>query len=652
MCGLAGVIARGDSSEVGPAARALSIGVRHRGPDETGFWSLRADRGDLVAETELDEPASVVLAHRRLSIVDLAGGHQPMTNEDASVWVTFNGEIYNHESLRGDLERRGHVFRTRCDTEVLVHGWEEWQERLFGKLNGIFAIALFDRRDEELVLARDPVGVKPLYVGSNGERTWWVSELAAAVAAGVAGTRLALDALKLFFTFRFIPSPASILEGVWKVPPSHFVRIPRHRSGAAPIFQQFTCEIRSTAEPRGRREWQQALIEGLGGAVRRQLMSDVPVAALLSGGVDSTLISQLTRRLLPYAPHTYGIGFPSDGPLNEALSAERAGEQLGTQHHSLLVDDAEFLAAWPGMFSYVGEPVANPGGLLIQLLCEAAGQEHKVVLTGQGADEPLGGYPRHVVERMYPWAQYAPQLVPLIAKRVIGAEASERLGRALGASDRIERYVDTLSVLPRAQVDELVPDAPTPATELARDAVARWVDTDEPEDTLNELLRLDARLSLADDLLLIADHFSMRSSVELRVPFLDLELLELMERMPSRYKISLLGARKWLYRKGAVSQLPTALTAALAGGRARFGRKRGFNAPVTSWFSAGGPIGNSDEWRAGLERCPGLSTDVAERIAAEPDDSQNARKRVTLYALSQWLTDGPLAQVDVRASER
>ena len=396
-----------------------------------------------------------------------------MSNEDGAVWVTFNGEIYNHQSLRSDLERRGLVFQTRSDTEVLVHGWEEWQEQLFGRLNGIFAIALFDSRRDELVLARDPVGVKPLYVGRCGETTWWVSELAAAVAAGVAQSEIALDSLKLYFTFRFVPSPASILEDVWKVPPSHFMRMPRASAGSSPEFRRYTCQVRSPVEPRGEREWQEALTDGLADAVRRQLMADVPVASLLSGGVDSTLISQLMRRMLPYVPHTYGVGFPADGPLNEAYAAERAAKELGTLHHSLLVDDAEFLSGWPGMFGYVGEPVANPGGLLVQLLCEQAGQEHKVVLTGQGADEPLAGYPRHVVERLYPWAHYAPRLVPLLARPVLGTETSERLGRSLAATDRIERYVDTFSVLPTWQVDDLVPGGATPARDLARTAVAR-----------------------------------------------------------------------------------------------------------------------------------------------------------------------------------
>jgi|SRR5579875_347601 len=652
MCGLAGLLARAPDGRLGAIAAELAARQRHRGPDGEGFWVAAAERCGLAGREALERPAYAVLGHRRLSIVDPAGGNQPMTGEDGRVWVTFNGEIYNHQRLRSDLQRRGHRFRTHCDTEVLVHGWEEWGERLFGKLNGIFAVALFDSRRAELVVARDPVGVKPLYVGVSGSRTWWCSELSAAIAAGAARTELSADALKLLLMFRFIPSPWAVLAHAWKVPPGHLLRLRRDQAGTEPVFRPFRSEVRAAAEPRSREEWAEALLGGLSDAVRRQLMADVAIGSLLSGGVDSTLVTQMMRQALPYVPHSYGIGFPSDGALNEAVAAERAACELGTVHHSLEVDENEYLARWPGMFGSVGEPVANVGGLLIGLLCEAASRDTKVVLTGQGADEPLGGYPRHVVERIYPWARHAVRQVAPAATRLLGADTGSRLARALATSDRIARYVDTLAVLAPSQVDLLVPDA-TPARELACRAVGRWVESEEPSDPVNEFLRLDTRFSLADDLLLIADHFSMRSSVELRVPFLDLEFLELVERMPSRYKVSSLGARKWLYRRGARAQLPRRLRAPLAGRRARFGPKRGFNAPVATWFAADGAIGDDRGWLSGLERWSMLSRGAVERlIAYEPDDGQNARKRVTLYALSQWLNEGPLARVEPLEPER
>jgi len=622
-------------------ARNIAGALRHRGPDDGRFWS---DSDGFCDALGVDRPASVVLAHRRLSIVDVDHGTQPMSNEDGTVWVTFNGEIYNQGPLRTELERRGHRFATRCDTEVLVHGWEEWGDRLFGKLNGIFAIVLFDRGRDELVLARDPAGVKPLYLGAGDGISWWSSELAPAIASGLPHGGLSADALKLYFTFRFVPAPWTILEGVAKLPPGHFVRMSSKDAGQAPRFHSFTSEVRSSAEPRNRADWQEALASGLDEAVARQLMADVPVASLLSGGVDSTLVTQMMARHLPYAPHTYGIGFPSAGHLNEALAARRAAETLGVPHHSILVDDEDFLRRWPDMFSYVGEPVANVGGLLVQLLCEEAGRDHKVVLTGQGADEPLGGYPRHVVERVHGMTLGLPVPVPARVGRLLGEDNADRLRRALLATDRIDRYVETFSVLPPGEVDELVATGSNPARELARAAVERWIEPQQPRDTLNELLRVDARMSLADDLLLIADHFSMRASVELRVPFLDLEFLELVERMPSRYKVSAWGARKWLYRRTVARELPTQIRSQLAGRRSGFGRKRGFNAPVTAWFDSGGPIGRSGPWLEPLTTISELSADAVLTLADAVDDTQNARKRVALYALSRWLEEGPLAK--------
>src|SRR5579862_4805419 len=236
MCGICGIASPVESTEIGPACLALTRKLRHRGHDGEGFLRLSSTGNGLCAPEELREPASLVVGHRRLSIVDVAGGSQPMGNETETVWVTFNGEIYNHLELRRELESRGHRFRTRADTEVLVHGWEEWGEGLFGRLNGIFAFALVDARTSEVVLARDPVGVKPLYVGRSDRLVWWSSELGPATEVGLVSTPVSADALKLFLTFRFIPSPNSIFQDVWKLPPGHFVRLSALSGSGRPSF--------------------------------------------------------------------------------------------------------------------------------------------------------------------------------------------------------------------------------------------------------------------------------------------------------------------------------------------------------------------------------------------------------------------------------
>jgi len=636
MCGICGIASPVESTEIGPACLALTRKLRHRGPDGEGFLRMSPTARGLCAPEELREPASLVAGHRRLSIVDLAGGSQPMANESETVWVTFNGEIYNHLELRRELLQRGHRFKTEADTEVLVHGWEEWGEGLFGRLNGIFALALVDVENGEVVLVRDPVGVKPLYLGRSDRLVWWSSELGPARDVGLASTCVSADALKLFLTFRFIPSPYTIFEDVWKLPPGHFVRLPALGGSGRPSFVPFEQNVRSSADPRTRNQWREAILAELDEAVGRQLMADVPVASLLSGGVDSSLVTQMMARRLPYRPHTYGIGFASDGRASEALAAAHAATSLDVPHTSVEVDAAAYIEAWPRAVAEIGEPIANSGGLLVWMLSEEVGRSHKVVLTGQGADEPLGGYPRHVVERLRPYASLSSDLAVRAVRAVKGRDDASRLARALAAPTQIDRYVDILSVVPPEQVDLVVRSASPSARELAQEAVGRWTSGVDSGDGLNDFLRVDLRMSLADDLLLIADHFSMRASVELRVPFLDLRFLELVERMPSRYKVSALGSRKWLYRRAAAANLPEPIRRTACGPRARFGRKRGFSTPLGAWFDAeGGPLGEPAQWVGSLVGLHDVELDsVHELLVNEPETF--ARQRAAFYSLATW----------------
>src|SRR6476646_4502627 len=246
MCGICGIASAVEPTEIGAPRLALTRSHRLRGLDGASFLRPRPIANGLCAPEELREPASLVVGHRRLSIVDLAGGSQPMANETETVWVTFNGEIYNHLELRRELLHCGHRFKTHADTEVLVHGWEEWGEGLFGRLNGIFALALVDTDTEEVVLARDPVGVKPLYVGRSDRLVWWSSELGPAKDVGLVSTPVSADALKLFLTFRFIPSPYTIFQDVWKLPPGHLVRLRAVGESGQPSFVAYEQTVRSS----------------------------------------------------------------------------------------------------------------------------------------------------------------------------------------------------------------------------------------------------------------------------------------------------------------------------------------------------------------------------------------------------------------------
>ena len=631
MCGIAGAITR----EPGPSAvevtSALTRALTHRGPDGSGFWT-DTNPSSVISEAGLPNAARVVLGHRRLAIVDIAGGSQPLSNEDQSIWVSYNGEIFNAPDLRRDLIRAGHVFRSNSDTEVLVHGWEAWGEEMFGRLNGMFAFALAERDTGVVWIVRDPVGIKPVYVGTHGALTWWASELGAAREAGVTSNAIDRDALKLYLTFRFVPSPLSIFENAWKVPPGSFARLTPRDVGQRPTFQVYRSAIRSSAEPHRRSDWAAAMTDGLAAAVKRQLMSDVPVGSLLSGGVDSSLVTMLMRDAMEQPPVAFGVGFSSHGQSSEIAAARRAATLLGVPLVERAIADAEYLEAWPESHRRVGEPVGNSSSLLLGMLCERVAQTHKVVLTGQGADEPLGGYPRHVSERLYQIGRRAPVLSAAVAQRLLGSDAGERLRRVLSARGQAERYAEILTVISATEVDALVPGG-RPARELAAEAVARWIAPDSNRDPLNALLKVDASMSLADDLLLVADHFSMAASVELRVPFLDLELLELLDRMPSRYKISWTGRRKWLYREAAMARLPRALSQSLGGFRAERGKKIGFHTPVERWFN-GPAIGS--RWIEQLERVAALNISVARQKYADTRDPKITRQRLALFALAEW----------------
>ena len=627
MCGIAGVFAQDPRADVTGIATRLSATIAHRGPDAEGSHAVRG--------------RSVILAHRRLSIVDVACGIQPMSNEDGRVRVSYNGEIYNHADVRRELEALGHTFRTRADTEVLVHGWEEWGPQLVERLNGIFAFAILDTRKgeerAELWLARDPVGVKPLYVGKTDGTWWFTSELAAARSAGLLDQQLRPDAFSEFLVYRFVPSPGTFYPNAWKLRPSTLCRIAADSPAGAPQFVEYSTSIAPASYPTTESEWEEALRDGLRAAVVRQLMSDVPVGSLLSGGVDSTVVTGFMRDAMPEPPRAFGIGFANEPDGGELVHARRAAAALGVPLTEVAVDESVYQARWPGHAAELGEPIANSGVLLVGLLCAEVRKTHKVVLSGQGADEPLGGYPRHAGERYYPLARRLQPLLAHLPERLASSDRVRRVQRLAAEEDEARRFAEILAVF-----------APSEAVALSRhpaeadalvDPVRRAIPLN-GGDSLNRLLRADARLSLADDLLTVADHMSMAESVELRVPFLDLEYLALLEHMPGRYKVSAVGGRKWLYRRAIAPVLPEAIRGDLTGLRARLGRKLGFATPIDRWFSVWlerdaeayllGPDARSPEYLA--------ADGIRELVVAVRDrGAPRTRQLLALYVLESWL---------------
>ncbi len=560
-----------------------------------------------------------------------------MGSEDGGVQVVFNGEIYNQAELRRELIRAGHRFATQADTEVLVHGWEEWGARLLPRLNGIYAFAVLDQRNGGLALhlARDPVGAKPLYLGRWPGGWWFASELHAARSAGLVAGGLDRDAVAEWLVYRFVPSPRTLFQGVWKVPPGHHTSL--EAGSSAPRFTRFEHGFGPASVPATRSEWAEALRSGIATAVRRQLMSDVPVGSLLSGGVDSVLVTRHMCDHLEEAPDCFVTGFAGD-PVDELQPARRAAAALRAPLHEVPVDDAAYLDAWSALLRRQGEPIANSGLLLVGILCQTVARSHKVVLSGQGADEPLGGYPRHVVERFHPWASRARLLLSHAPHQLAASDRTERIARVLGAPEQGRRFAEILAVFSPAAAARMV-GGQVEADNLA-DPVRRVLRDVPGDDSVNRLLMADARLSLADDLLSVADLMSMQHGVELRVPFLDLPLLALMERMPSRLKVSVTGSRKWFYRQAITPDLPTELVPALTGWEARRGRKLGFATPLERWFSGWVATGAEHMLLGPGSRTSGLlDTASVLSVIREARDKGRPRSRqlLSLYVLESWL---------------
>ncbi|MEO8294540.1 MAG: asparagine synthase (glutamine-hydrolyzing) [Gemmatimonadota bacterium] len=624
MCGVCGVIGR-PGTDVTAVLGRLTSGLSHRGPDGDGFCYFAG--------------RSAGLGHRRLSIVDLTNGAQPMSNEDGTVWVSYNGEIYNHTEIRRELQAKGHHFKTAADTEVVVHGWEEWGPAVLNRLNGIYALALYDGRQGTgtVWLARDPVGVKPLYVGRGPDGWWFSSELSAAREAGLIDTTFREAAIDEFLVYRFVPSPGTFYRNTWKIPPSHFCRLDLDHLPAEPEFIRSRASFSPATIPTSEAGWEEAIREGLSSAVRRQLMSDVPVGTLLSGGVDSSVVTKIMGDDLATAPQAFAVGVCGADETNELLPARRAADALGVPLSETQVTEAEYLAAWPHQVVAMGEPVANSGTLLLGMLCHTVGKTHKVVLTGQGADEPLGGYPRHAGERWYNLARRAGFLLDTIPAGLASSDRVERMRRLVRYPEPARRFAEILSVFSPDHVAAITGHHIDP--DAFADPVRRWLPEDDQGDSLNSLLAVDTRLSLADDLLLVADHTSMASSVELRVPFLDLAFLARLESMPSRYKISQFGERKWLYRRAVTPMLPLALRQPLTGLGGRVGRKLGFTTPVDQWLSRWAHR-KGEHYLAGKNAClpHHLDRDAVCGILQESRSGRpRARQLLSLYVLETWL---------------
>jgi asparagine synthase (glutamine-hydrolysing) len=569
MCGIYGYLMK-DPSKRPDAGVLRRMGERliHRGPDDS---SERVD-------------GHVALGHRRLAIIDLSAcGRQPMSNEDGTVWIVFNGEIYNFLDYRGDLARKGHVFRSRTDTEVILHLYEEHGMGCLAKLNGMFAFALWDKSRGELFLARDRLGIKPLHYADVGGQVAFASEIKALLAHPEISRDLDFEALDQYLTFEYVPAPKSIFRDIRKVLPGEYLRVDS-RGG---IHSERYWEIDYTREMPDKPEQEQA--EALGDllrrAVRRQLVADVPLGAFLSGGIDSSAICALAAEAVPKVK-TFHIGF-EEKSFDESEYAAEVARHLGTDHHVKRFSAGDMLDLVPSVMDYLDEPFGDASFLPCLLLSRFTREHVKVSLSGDGGDELFAGYPTYIAHRVAPYYRYVPRLVrhgvASVIERLPASDDNltlefqlKKMMSGLEEKSPARRNYAWLGSFLPGEKRELLSEETNALLDKADalEVAESYFESCRASDPLEKLLHCDRRFYLQDDMLVKIDRATMAASLEGRVPLLDHEVVEFVARLPARLKLR--GwTTKYLLKEAMKGLLPPSVL-----GR----KKKGFGIPLAKWF--------------------------------------------------------------------
>lgn len=565
MCGICGSF-RLDGGPVDPAlVGTMADAIAHRGPDGEGFFC----------------EGPVALGHRRLSIIDLQGGAQPLSNEDDSVHVVFNGEIYNYIELREQLVGCGHRFKTRSDTEVIVHAYEEWGDACVERFNGMFAFALWDRARQRLFLARDHLGIKPLYHTFAAGRLLFASEIKSLLADPAVGRAVNVTALSQLFTLRFVPSPLTLFEGILKLPPGH--RLIAGRDGVRVERYWHSRPNAFTRVPEA--ELVETYRQLVDDAVRLQMRSDVPVGLFLSSGVDSAALLSLMSGRNGGPIRTFTIGFEDGERSNETADARALASRHGAVHEEFIVGASDYMNYFERHLWDLEEPLGNETAAAFYFVSRIACRHVKVALTGQGADEPWAGYHRYIGVKLARWYSRipAPLTDGVIRPLVDRMSSNERLRRgvaSLSLRDDLRRMASVYSFYSTEMKERLFQPwlrsaVSTDGTEAMN--ALRTLQQDVGDlDPLTQILYVDTRASLPDDLLMVGDKTAMANSLELRVPFLDYRIVEFVESLPPALKLRGFTG-KYLHKKALERWVPM---------RTVHQKKKGFDNPIDRWLKS------------------------------------------------------------------
>ncbi|MCB1623993.1 MAG: asparagine synthase (glutamine-hydrolyzing) [Pseudomonadales bacterium] len=565
MCGIVGIARASGLGRIGlENVRTMADAIIHRGPDDQGFHAAE----------------HAIIGMRRLSIIDLAGGHQPIANEDDTVWVVCNGEIYNFRGLRADLERRGHRFRTLSDTEVVVHLYEEYGDSFVEYLSGMYAIALWDATRRRLILVRDRLGQKPLYIAEKDGYLAFASEVKALLTLPLLRAGIDRSALGEYLSLGYCTAPRTLFAGIRKLPPA--ARLVWENGSAR--SERYWALPDSVDQSVPADDWARQVRRELERSVDEHLVSDVPLGAFLSGGLDSSAIVGLMAQRIAGPVNTYSIGYGGDGAAahyNELSFAAEVAKRFATRHTEILVSP-DLAVLMPKLLWHLEEPISDGAAVTTYLVSQLARKSVTVILSGVGGDELFAGYPRYLGAhygrryRMIPrWLRRG------VLQPLAGVLPSGRQNRLMDLSRYAKRFVQAgeldwrqqyrsyLEIASSARVGHLLG-----SDYLADDGFAATVAEERADDELLRLMRVDAQTQLAEDLLLLTDKITMAESLECRVPFLDHRLVELAARIPARHKLAA-GEFKTVLKRAVHDLVPASII-----GRG----KRGFGAPFGQWF--------------------------------------------------------------------
>lgn len=563
MCGICGAFNFSGAPVDGELVDKMTSAMQHRGPDGAGRFLS----------------GCVGLGHRRLSIIDLAGGAQPVANENGRIQIVFNGEIYNFIELREELVREGHVFSTQSDTEVIVHGYEEWGKDCVSRFRGIFAFALWDANRRQLFIARDHLGVKPLYYIRLGDTLLFASEIKALLSAKGCPREVDLKSLGELFTLRYVPSPDTLFRDISKLPPAHYMVVDSEGVKIERFWNWKPKTIGRVNEDELTETYQELLED----AVRLQMRSDVPVGLFLSAGIDSSALLAVMSQHSDRPIHTFTIGFEQGEKSNETADARQIAEMFGADHTEMMVSSQDYQDYYERYLWDLEEPVGNETAAAFYFVSLIASRKVKVALSGQGADEPWAGYPRHIGIKLSQTYSELPRLLTqgMVGPLVARFAKDERLRRgaiALNEPDFLTRLVKIYSFYSSTMKTKLfqpwVLEQVSADGQDARQALRRLQADVEGMDPLTQMLYIDTRANLPDDLLMVADKTSMANSLEARVPYLDHRLVEFIETLPANLRLRGFHG-KYLHKKALEKWLPRKLTQR---------KKKGFANPVHQWL--------------------------------------------------------------------